>query len=213
MNKMIVAAAMMLTAGMFTACSSSDENASTPQEEEKKDTTPEATSGTLYMYAVVDEAGRVWTDCTSSLSGTQSTKKFSTDSTTVDKLTNAKLVSAIKKSFERYNILTKDLAPVLNEKSPLLVDSVSLKSFPSSNEFKLDFSLKAASDQGKELTYFVDYCFIDNLGNLYIIEGGAMNWAVYDKKDHELSELLKAMSTASKTTAQVVKIGSGFRLD
>lgn len=211
LNKMFVAMAMIFAVGMLGACSSSDDN-NTQKEEEKKEEPTEATSGTLYMYAVVDSAGRVWTDCISTLSGTQSTKKFSTDSTTVDKLTNDKLASAIKKSFARYNTLANKLAPALDEKLPLLVDSVSLTSFPSSNTFQLDFSLKPDSEKGKELTYFVDYCFIDNLGNLSIIEGPAMNWAVYDK-DGDINELIKAMSVATKSTANVSKIGSGFILE
>ena len=212
LNKMFVAVAMIFAASMFGACSSSSDDNNTQKEEEKKDEPTGPTSGTLYMYAVVDSAGRVWTDCTSTLSGTQSIKKFSTDSTTVDELTNAKLVSAIKKSFARYNKLADKLAPVLDEKLPLLVDSVALTTFPSSNSFQLNFSLKPDSEKGKELTYFVDYCFIDNLGNLSIIETVDMNWAVYDKEG-DISELIEVMSGGTKTTAEVSKMNSGFKLE
>lgn len=216
-GKMLVAFAMLLAVGMFAACSSSDDNNGTSGGDSGKTDptptpTPTATSGTLYMYAVVDSAGRVWTDCTSTLSGSQSTKKFSTDSTTVDKLTNAKLVSAIKKSFARYNSLAYDSAPILDENLPLLVDSVSLTSFPASNTFQLNFSLKVDSEKGKELTYFVDYCFIDNLGNLSIIEGPAMNWTVYDKEG-DINELIEVMSASTKTSAKVSKVDGAFRLE
>ncbi len=211
-GKMFMAFAMMLAVGMFAACSSSDDNNNNKDTSGGGETpTPTATSGTLYMYAVVDPAGRVWADCTSTLSGTQSTKKFSTDSTTVDKLTNAKLVSAIKKSFETYNTLAKDLGPVLDETLPLVVDSVSLTSFPSSNTFKLNFSLKPDDEKGKELTCLIGYCFIDNLGNLSGIEGTGIQYATFDKED-DISGLINAMSDFATVTAKVSKAGSGFSL-
>ena len=212
LNKMFVAAAMVFAASMFVACSSSDDN-NTQKEEEKGQTV--ATSGTLYFYEVVLPEATTWADCGISWtkSGALSKKTTSADATTLDKLTNAKLVAAIKETIKVSEELAAavDGVQALTDKAVVIVDSLSLtESF--SSDVKLNFALKSGfEDKGEEqdITYGMSLCFIDNLGNtqygktLCNGNAGVSHLSDYLKMQDEYEERL---------SVSVTKNASGFLL-
>lgn len=173
---MLMAFAMLLAVGMFAACSSSDDNNGTSGgDSDKTDPTPTptATSGTLYVYIAMNPLGATWADASYFVAKSGSAdnyKKFSSDSTALSKLKNAKLLSAVKKQLhERDSLMNGIHLYKYDDNSPISVDSVSITSFPVTADFKYKFDLVPdfdAQGQVPYLNYTIGYCFIDNLGKV-----------------------------------------------
>lgn len=211
LNKMFVAAAMVFAASMFGACSSSDDN-NTQKEEEKGQTV--ATSGTLYFYEVVLPEATTWADCGISWtkSGALAKKTTSADATTLDKLTNAKLVAAIKETIKASKeVAAADGVQALTDKAVVIVDSLSLtESF--SSDVKLNFALKSGfEDKGEkqDITYGMSLCFVDNLGNTQYGKTLCRGYAGVSR----LSDYLKTLDESEERwSVSVTKNASGFLL-
>ncbi len=166
-GKMFMAFAMMLAVGMFAACSSSDDNNNNKDTSGGGETpTPTATSGTLYMYEMVNRDIFKWLDCSFSVEEGKY-KDFCSDSTSLATIKNATLVAIIKKQIEDDKLDAEPGIPKLTEAYPFRIDSVKITSFPASYEIKSKFTPKSDVNlQGEEpdLHTFIGYCFIDNLG-------------------------------------------------
>ncbi len=176
-GKMLVAFAMLLAVGMFAACSSSDDNNGTSSGDSGKTDptpTPTITSGTVYVIEIAHPNVVKWADCYCSI-GTSSSadnyKEFSSDSTSLANVKNAKLASVIKETMQYFNTMMKDEPDGLElpENSPVRVDSISLSSIPSTLQVKYKYGVKPGfdpKDETQRFTYVRNYCVIDNLGNV-----------------------------------------------
>lgn len=215
LNKMFMVLAMIFAVGMFAACSSSDDDNSKKETTGGGDDTKVATSGTLYMYEVVLPEATNWADCgfNWTKSGTATQITTSANATTLDKLTNAKLVAAIKETIKYTDELVNlvDSAKAVTDKAVVIVDSVSIKDSYSSN-VNFTFALKSGfEDKGEEqrLTYGMSLCFIDNLGN---IQYGAKDAKCFAGLS-QLSDFLKMITDSdNKWTVSVTKDAAGFAL-
>lgn len=211
LNKMFMAVAMIFAAGMFAACSSSSDD-----DNSKKETpaTPVATSGTLYMYEVVLPEATNWADCGFSWTKSGAVTKITTsvNATTLDKLTNAKLVADIKETIQKAGKIEVPDGKSLDDKAIVIVDSVSLKDGFSS-DINFTFALKSDfEDKGEEqdFTYGSRVCFIDNLGK---VQSGGIN-SVAIAGVSNLSEYLKVMQEETKVlSVSVTKKTDGFSLN
>lgn len=217
LNKMLMAFAMIFAVGMFAACSSSDDDNSKKETTGGGDTpaTQVATSGTLYMYEVVLPEATNWADCGFSWTKSGNATKITTsaNATTLDKLTNAKLVAAIKETIKYTDELVAllDSGKAVTDKAVVIVDSVSIKDSYSSN-VNFTFALKSGfEDKGEEqcLTYGMSLCFIDNLGNIQYGVNDAECFAGLS----QLSDFLKKITDSdNKWSVSVTKNAAGFAL-
>lgn len=203
---------MIFATSMFGACSSSDDN-NTQKEEEK---TQVATSGTLYVFEFLPPKAITWSDCSFVLKNgsKESTKNFGADVPTLANLTNAKLAAELKQKYSDVSLLNV-IETLAAEYVPLIVDSVSLATFPSTVEATFKYAVKAGFDaKGEEQVfgYVTGCCFIDNLGK---VQFSSVNPRVYQGiHPNNLSDFLQLLEedSESKMSVTVSKDKDGLYL-